>query len=284
MHVYWCRTRARKRVSALWWDCHGIGLEHFLNGETSPVLDYAQDPRRSRWRRRVIRAGIVVSLALLFAVVRHYWAPISLRASQIYWARQCARFTAPADLPLVVSDLRKIAERTSDANYVSDRGRSRSPLVFQPYCWGRFRQSAGIPQSFFGSVDETVFLGELRTPAGKRRIVHVLSWYNNARKLPSGLESTVVEPPTLTSPARMLCKPPGGRAAAGFFTLAVLSFGQIDPADPSHFTIAWRTADEQFGVRIRDQRRGVIHGYLLDNDRIRFVCRDDHTTGPSTSR
>jgi len=39
--------------------------------------------------------------------------------------------------------------------------------------------------------------------------------------------------------------------------------GQVDPADPSHFTIAYE----------REAARGTIDGYLREDDRVEFVPR-----------
>jgi hypothetical protein len=205
-------------------------------------------------------------------VFLRYRQVVTNRAMELYWARQCAQFTAPADTPLIVqpTDMEHARRLGLDRNYVpvtfTGGGNSQRMFQFLPYCWRRFGSSSAIS-------GKSVFLHELRTPAGKRRIVYVHTWIENAAQLPRGLAATVVEPPSLTKGARVLSDP-RGFAMSGQFVPALLSFGQPDPHDPSRFTIEWRTDENYSGAK----ERGVIDGRLGDDDQVHFTVRRTPTT------
>jgi hypothetical protein len=195
-----------------------------------------------------------------------YRRPVTLRLEEIYWARQCAKFTAPATTPLFVRDPDEIKRLKDHPDFVPTlSGKTR---VFLPYCWQRFAPLSRAPYFRTPRV-KTLFLHELRTPSGKRRIVFVESWYQNANILPPGLVATVIAPPTLISASRIVASPSSNPwQMPASFDPDSLTFGQPDANDATHFTIEWGSAEE----------RRVIDGYLGENDQIRFVARATPTT------
>jgi hypothetical protein len=138
-------------------------------------------------------------------------------------------------------------------------------------------------QAAFGAApppSAILFLHELRTPAGIRRLVLVEREPQSVQPLyaPFELRPTLYEPAPMTgvpvqvppSQIRLLpinmpvsVLPP---ASLRFFV------GQIDPSDPAHFTIAYEMTDG----------RGLIDGRLTDDaSTVRFVVRDGPAQAPS---
>jgi hypothetical protein len=247
-------------------------------GETSTTLDYAAEPR-SRWRH--YRWRMALAMLLIIVIGSGWWfrKPIALRATQLYWSRQCARFTAPADTLRVATKSQDIARFQHDLNYasaVTPGSVSSNPraLGFQPRCWREFAPSVGVlPYAPFTA--STTFLHELRTPSGKRRIVHVQCMLDNLLVLPRMMCVIVIEPPTLLSAPRIISRP-GAFNFSGRSVPARVYVGQPDPADPTHFTIGFESADRDDNGR--PKRAGVIDGYLGDNDVVSFKFRDPAST------
>jgi hypothetical protein len=246
--------------------------------DSNAQLDYAPAPPvlRRRWVRRLI-LGMVLLSALGAAV---QWGPGAYRqASVLYWQRQCMRYTAPGEMVVYESDpnagaVLQSADRHYQLAAAGSWGRSatRTATGYLPECWNRFSR---VAPGFLPPTAPVVFLHELRTPSGQRRLVSVVATFEPS-ELPlfiSGYDvsATVIAPATW----RML-----PRNRTGGVALSVLSgpqpkpphvrvyAGQPDPADPSHFTIRYEV----------DGVEHVADGWLRDGwpagyDSVQFKVR-----------
>ena len=68
---------------------------------------------------------------------------VTNHVAAISWARQCARFTAPAETPIQVTDAAKnFADLKRDRNYVAlPMSQPPAILPFDPYAWRAWRRS-----------------------------------------------------------------------------------------------------------------------------------------------
>ena len=208
-------------------------------------LEYAQAPawhRRPRFRRAAFAAGLVVVLVLSWkwigAGVQH--------ARLLYWQGQCLAYAAPAERVVVDGTNRDSAAR----------------------CWGEFYTLFSPP----GRQNlTTVFLHELRKSDGARRLValEASAFFGNGSHPDSevSLDYHVIAPATLWSRAKLVTN----AAARPYFYyeggeghhFQILA-GQVDPKDPSHFTIPLRWKD----------RTVTLDGWLRDDDTILLEPRD----------
>jgi hypothetical protein len=234
-----------------------------------PTLEYAPRPSH-RWWKRHRRKLLIVSIFLALAAAGYaYRDPIWFKARQLYWARRCARFAVPAGTPVV-----RPVGSTTDANYrVADYTPPARALTFQPECWTEFAALNGWRPRHYPFTYSTVFLHELRTPSGKRRIVHVESVFENLFRPASHLVPTIVAPPTVFSPPRVIREPTGDYRISEAHAAMKRYVGQYDPRDVSHFTIAFESTGSS--------RSGVVDGYLRDDDTVTFEVRDVATKPPS---
>jgi hypothetical protein len=231
--------------------------------EANAQLDYAPAPPVLR-QRRVRRA--VLGVILLGAVVAGWrWGPgVYQRGSLLYWQRQCLRYAAPAERVVYETDpAAGAALRSADRHYMLLKPRwgpmpAPLPTGLVPDCWTRFgNASPGFPTA----TGPVLFLHELRTPTGQRRLVAITGAFQPS-ELPQFIsgydaEAQMIEPGTW----KVL-----PRNRTGGVAISVLSgpqpkpphvrifAGQSDPADPSHFTIRY----ELDGVG------QVVDGWLRD--------------------
>jgi hypothetical protein len=111
------------------------------------------------------------------------------------------------------------------------------------------------------------FLGERRTPSGKRRLVVIKGSGANALALQRDIEWRVVAPPTLfeklprPQPAALMYQ------GTGQYIPARLSAAVRDPDDPSRLTI------EYVIERGYPPQRGLIDVFLRDDDTLDFKVR-----------
>jgi hypothetical protein len=211
-------------------------------------LDYAQPLRwrqRKGFRRAVFAAALLVLIFGSLKFLRSAWE----HARLMHYQRRClSHVEAPGT---VVFDA-----ATSTRKINSD--------------WERFYALFSPPGGKHGA---TVFVHELSRPDGGTRLVVVeadLPVSAMPRQLfllfsPLRLDSTVIAPgglleqPQLRSNGSWLT-PFGFSDPTGLY----LHAGQIDPANPSHFTIAFDYPDHS----------GTIDGWLQPNDSILFELRD----------
>jgi hypothetical protein len=123
---------------------------------------------------------------------------------------------------------------------------------FIPQEWRRFHQAA-FARALLS--DGTVFLGEMKTPSGKTRLVAI-----DCLWLRGGLHGVSFVPRVIV-PGTIMRDPlsSGGRVTNSVLPgNASMQFGQIDPNDSSHVVI----------TATIDGKRVVIDGWLRDNDTI----------------
>ena len=112
----------------------------------------------------------------------------------------------------------------------------------------------------------TVFVHEMRRTDGARRLVEVDLFGATGEMTTPRLDSTVIEPGSLFSRPQLRG---GGSWYTPFQSVSdrralQLFAGQADPADASHFTIAFKYGE----------RGGTIDGWLRDDDGVLFELRD----------
>jgi hypothetical protein len=234
--------------------------------------------RRGLWRA----TPWVLSMAAVFAAAR--WGRDALRhAEALYWQRRCMAYAAPAE---------QVA--FGDVLITPDSGISLyetfpSTAVHYPECWPAFCAAAGrpLPQPESAApqnrVTPVLFLGGLRSRGGTERLVAVFPdpgspwefWY------------VVVRPGTAFRAPRFddwppVPQPPVGSRPPGYGALREpsirFSVGQVDPQDPSHFTIRWRSTGWHRSLHWDTitwlGAEGTIHGWLGDDGSLYF----DETT------
>jgi hypothetical protein len=266
-------------------DAEVSAIRPTLVTKPAPALDYSTEPH-PRWWVRYRRLIIALASTLVVAVpIYHYRQPLLRRGTELYWSRQCSRFTAAAETPLVAN-----AQTIGDNNYAAVdpsymSGQQSSTLFFQPRCWRELAKLTGAQPYHFGP-HATIFLHELRSPSGKRRIVHVECLNANMRTLPYYLLPTIIEPATFTSPPRIIFDSRGGLAIGGLQVFGQFSFGQVDRNNRSHFTLEARAINPDPRLS-QPLQKVIIDGYLNDNDQITFRTRaglmSREITVPSTT-
>jgi len=220
-------------------------------------VDYAKPP--PWYRRRAVRWVALLAVILLvspLAVRLTQFAQGRWQVHQLYAA--CASLAAaPAAAPPTVvydEDPAGYAALAKLPQY-SMVGSLNGPAAFfvQP-TWKAFCAAAGAGQiQSYG----TLFVGELRTPGGTRRLVGVdiTGWFRGG---PSPILSTHVrtfEPtPPMQLPPQRAGTTTNVSLGKGEGVLRVFA-GRRDPSDASHFTI-------EFSV---SGRAGVIDGWLKED-------------------
>src|SRR5438128_2402310 len=120
----------------------------------APSLPYAPPlpQRRRRWVRRLMGVGLLIAVASTGPL---WFPPVSGRLQTLYWQQQCLSHCTP---PSTV-----VNERLA--------GNTRRPAVkIVPAHWEKLYDQVSPP----GLLSEgTVFLGELRSRSGARRLVAV---------------------------------------------------------------------------------------------------------------
>jgi hypothetical protein len=137
----------------------------------------------------------------------------------------------------------------------------------QPSAWARFQSATGAPAGQPNTY--CLYLGRMNRPDGVQRLVYVYfcNVYNGPPKTLVGIAYDVIDPATLTRPAKSLADD-----MAGDFVLGVASptnnpavHGAIlDPTDPSHFTVQ---VDLLYG------RTSVLDGFLGNDDKLQIEQR-----------
>jgi hypothetical protein len=143
--------------------------------------------------------------------------------------------------------------------YEEDPARARALCAADKSYFFNERAAQYVPPPSIGLCGATFFVHGLETKAGNKHVVHLIPY---VRK-PGGaicLGYTYHD-------ERILC---GQGARKGFEGLPSppvrlrLFAGQADPNDASHFSIAY----------VADDREGVIDGWLMDDDKIKFKSRE----------
>jgi hypothetical protein len=234
-------------------------------------LDYAPRPsRRRKILRRLLGAALIAILA--FATIR--WGSVARRKiAVLYWQHECLVAAPPADQvvyaedPVVVAGLLR---QGSQYTKISTRAGSAAGRATPDWT----ALASWLPAGMGSSRGAVLFMHERHTPSGKRRLVVVQGDFDPSMAPPLfipgfDLNLTVLEPETLRAHAKVRTP-----AVAISVTSArprnspklKIFAGQIDPSDPSHFTIGY----EMYG------QPGIVDGWLRKYDQVEIKVR----TGP----
>ena len=215
-----------------------------------PQLEYAQ---ASPWhRRRSARRVVMLCFALLVLGAGLRWGNQFLnRVKAKYLFAQCMNWTPPAD------------------RVGFDEPRDSGWVVWRPEPWMKFYQLYG------GSApvtSGTLFLHGRTSRGGNVRLV-ALDVVSTGKGHTLLVQSRVFEPPVSVAWAKLktaTVKPVELPEGGGL--LRIYS-GRIDPQDASHFTMEYVIGEE---------RRGIIDGWLKDDETVVVEPRSDvATTSPS---
>ncbi|MDB5293142.1 MAG: hypothetical protein JWL69_4383 [Phycisphaerales bacterium] len=242
---------------------------------TAPPINYAPAPKgiRYHWVRRLTALALLI---VLCAVAIRYVPRMNRRLDLLRCQGLAMTYAAPADHVVYERDPAKAAAllRSSPnywaVNYPSEDGPIPLPshtlaglgvvVDFVPE-WRDFYRLASPPGRNTGAV---LFLHKLRSPAGHERLVAV-DGFLSAGSARLRLARSVFTPAMLfsrpqfvTDDARFSLAELGELQAERVFA------GQLDPADPSHFSILYETATGT----------GVIDGWLKDDDSVKL---EQHT-------
>jgi hypothetical protein len=255
---------------------------------TAAQLDYAPaPPRRRRWLRRAA-AGI---LLLAVALAGWRWGPGAwTQAQRLYWQRRCLSYRASPEMVVYEEEPRAaaalLASHSAYGAYLLRRGTggaasgssgATSAAAHVPVCWVRLTALSPEIRSFAPGPTRAgrgaiVFLHERTSPAGHRRLVCV-RYFPPADSFTAtfidgfDVECLAVHPATwstgpITIPginafdviSGFPRRPPNVRVYAG----------QVDPDDPSHFTVRY----QMWG------REDTLDGRLDDAGRVTLTPRN----------
>ena len=246
----------------------------------APALDYQSglSVRRRRRRSRIFGAVAVVTLVALCA----WQGPgVYRRAERAYWQRQVANYRAPPDTVVYEEDPDQWPALLGRPGYFQARIQHPfSPAVgHSPAAVTRFLAAHELSSR---GGDGLVFAHALRSPSGNQRVVFV--WLAAHGTRAGGLDVSpeawmrmdfrtgVWDGTSLHLHwAQPWVAPDDAAEKLTSPLYARLCAGQPDPADPSHFTVAFEMR-EYFDV---------IDGYLRDDDTVVLRPRGyDHPDNP----
>jgi hypothetical protein len=248
----------------------------------SPQLDYAPaPPTRRRWLRRSFL--LLVILAAVFVAWR-FGPSMAQQARLLYRERACLNYSASPDQVVYEEDptlatklLISGSEYTTYPIHRAPQANQNPPPAFTaaahvPACWWAYPTLIGPSMMQASRVYGAIaFLHERLSPGGNHRLVCIRCFPDPSTFVAQPIDgfnydSTVVTRATLTQRPKV---------AMRIYTIDVISgwpkhppnmriyAGQIDPNDPSHFTIRY----EMWG------QTDVLDGYLDDNDRVTLKPR-----------
>ena len=216
------------------------------------MLDYAPRPRL--WRRRPFRLTAIAALLLTLAAAGVYWYPdISFRIRLAYWQRQCMNHVIPPDKVILTDDPKLVPTLLQDPDYVKTTvSLATVPFAaYRPRCYREYRTLA-LGGKIGGQA--VIFMHKLRSQQGIERVVIALDIGDTCMDIRPqdcveiaivqrhplfGKRSAVDGGFTFQSPYSIR------NYSGGMANTPLVRFrpGQLDPADPSHFTIRWDATD-----------------------------------------
>jgi hypothetical protein len=225
-----------------------------------PHLEYA--PVAPLLRRRRIRR-IVLGLVLLALAAAAWWlGPAGWKQAQLlYWQRQCMTYVRPDATPAWEPDPVKAAALLStNPDYLAAPG---GPAIHLPQCLRQYERLGGFPPS--STFEPILLVHQMRTPSGRRRLVVIWGTVDDS------LTATVYAPAGAWSAPRQV----GGGSYMDPYPLmtgvrvpsSTYQNGQVDPADPSRFTVP------RF-LRHNNTAWQAMEGRLTDADQIVFRTID----------
>lgn len=246
-----------------------------------PPLSYAPLPR---WhRRRRFRRVILLLLAIAIVAAGVRWGPQHVQQARLlYWQRECMKYRAPADQIVYERGPGAAALLTTSHEYtpLATTSGVPAPTGREPACLAAYQKLAGLTPPSGGGV---LFVHALKTRSRPSRLVIVRSNFaaDTAPMFIPGfdLEVTVLDPATWKMPQRnvtagmpidvrssILKEPPRVRVYAG----------QIDPADPSHFTIRYEFDGKPYIADGRIEEMGAEYVYTT----VQFTTRPEGVPPP----
>jgi hypothetical protein len=246
------------------------GLPH----PSPPVRRVPYAPPPPVWQRRSAQVRIaLLSTVTLLALGGWLWGPdlwsgITLLSAQ----RRCLNASAPADRVVFDDEPKRSAAllslpASSDGKYIS-LGNGR-PVAWVSQDFDRFY---AVVNPTGRQPSPTLFLGELQTSAGIRRLVYIDAsctdnLHDPLRPCMVYLNTVVIVPGTFGSAPRERFPSSHGTAALPIEIDATYPFrffaGQVDPQNPSRFMIPFE----------RDGRRAMVEGRLRDDETVRLDLR-----------
>jgi hypothetical protein len=240
---------------------------------TQVPLDYepGERMRRRKWRRWISWTA----LTLTFAALAWSYGPWFIRRAQFaLYERRVARYTAPASRVVYEEDPSLWPGLLAQPGYRQMTATSPGWSSFVGYIASPVEDLArAVPISPLGGT--AIFAHELRNPSGQRRIVVIWLAYNGIRSNAQGATpdnqvylslctSFVQDAKLLRAVMQPTAIAPKSVAENRTTPLyARLYAGQVDPADASHFTIAYQIGEYS------DQ----LDGYLLNDDSVQLQPR-----------
>lgn len=198
------------------------------------------------------------------------WGPAAWhRAQFLDWQRQCMNYTMPARLHLWERDPAKAAALLSLNQDYATMPRYKNWAKFYPRCLWEW-ESRGL-RSVVDLRCPVLLLHELRSPGGNRRLVVIYSEQYGGWSGHHEVFYDVYVPAGIFSDPSKVGKGVAYDAVRPTFSIAFATT-QIDPADPSRFTINWETGS------LFIPRSGVFDGQLMDDDRIVITERNGSPT------
>lgn len=252
----------------------------------SPRLDYA--PGAPLHRRRRVRRVTLLVLLLAFALAAWRYGPrLWSRGRLLYAQHRCLAYDPPADLVVYEGDTSLAAALLKQPAYapipvftLAGGPKFSPPMVaaHRPPPLADLEAQIGGPLT--GGPCAVLFMHEMRDSAGHRRLVIAFRDSNSTGPLFAtfGIWTVVMDPATLLSDLRPTPKRnfkgwdysgPGWELPGRNLRFYA---GQIDPNDPSHFTIRYRM----------DGQEGVVDGRLnAAGDDVDITVRTGPAAPPS---
>jgi hypothetical protein len=222
------------------------------------AIPYAPAPPR---HRRLARRWLLPAVAAGLLASASWWGPPAwFRVQLAYFERQCAGHTAPPET-IVYTESAADAKQLVASPSGYEPGPTPGSVFRVPGAWSAFYRLLSPPGL---QSRGTAFLHERRTPDG-RPVLIAVDYLGDAFKDSGHLGAySAVFHVRAFEPGRAFTLPvefQTGRASLPLYTYERgpgplrLRAGQPDPADPTHFTIAWEVADDP-------KVNGVIDGWV----------------------
>jgi hypothetical protein len=242
-------------------------------------LDYAPPPARHRQRFR--RALLLILVIAVFWTLAEYGPDTARRLRLLYVQGRCARFEFPANTVIFDSDRAARAPLLANPeDYVALDDAQVWPVTGvarrEPACWASLKDILFAGRTFWppGPPAPKVMVHLLTTADGKQQRLVAIIFAPAAPLPPSaspiyaspgiGLVAAIVQPGTWDTPPRW-----DGNSdflRANFDSAKHLKFyaAQLDPKDPSRFTIQYEI----------DGQSGTVEGKLEDDGSVTLKVRD----------
>ena len=239
------------------------------SGAAIAALEYSPRPawHKRRQLRRIALLWIFIGVG---AAAWKWWKAGTDRALMLYWQHRCLTYSAPSDQIVYEQNPQTVAALLKDANYVGiNDGRPGSPTFAGRKAAPLEKLMPFLPRAVPASG--VLFMHELRTASGERRLVVLESGFGKESPplfiVGYDVNANCYQLATWRTPIvdhtavymidvlnQLLTKPADFRVFAG----------QPDPADSSHFTMAFEL----------NAKRGIVDGYLKDGGRLELTVRN----------